>query len=109
LCHFSDSLSYNTPFLLADLSPLLRFELIQFSLLSGYFGVLLLHPALQIRFLFFSGLHLIADKRSAQQSDSGPDAGSGACVSRSATDDRAQAGSRKGSDRSTLFSRRQRL
>jgi hypothetical protein len=93
----------------SSLSRLLRFELVQLPLLPGNFGVLRLNLPLHIRVLFLPSLHLITDQRPAEKSDGSPTTRAGAGIPRSTADDRAQAGSSKGSDRSALFSRRQRL
>ena len=50
------------PFKSASLTCLLRFELIQLSLLPVDFGLLRINPPLRFCILLLPGLHLIADQ-----------------------------------------------
>jgi hypothetical protein len=88
---------------------LLRFELIELSLLPFDLGLLHRHPPLYFFVLLLTSLHLIADQSSPEKSYGSTDTGTGAGVSGSTSDDGAQTCPAKSSDRSAFFPRRKRL
>jgi hypothetical protein len=95
--------------LLSSLPGLLRFKLVQLSLLPFNLGLLRRHSPLHFRVLLLARLYLIADQRSANKPDGRADAGAGAGIPGGATDDRSQARPGKSSDRGAFFSSRKRL
>ena len=71
------------------LTRLLRFQLVQLSLLPVDLRLLRLKPLLDCRILLLPRLHLIANQRAAEKSDSGANAGAGAGIASGAADNRA--------------------
>jgi hypothetical protein len=91
------------------LTRLLRFELIQLSLLPIDLCLLCRHPPLHFFVLLLTGLHLIADESPAEKSDGGPDTGTRPGVAGGGTNDCSQTRPADSSVNGALFSSRKRL
>jgi hypothetical protein len=87
------------------LARLLRFELIELSLLPLDLGLLHLHPPLHVFVLLLPRLHLIADERAPDKTDRRSDAGPGPRVSGRAADDGTQSRASQRPNGRALFPR----
>src|SRR5262245_32052577 len=100
---------HSEPFSSNLLTLLLRFELLEFSVLLLDLSLLGRQLLLHGLILLLPRLHLVADQGAADQANRSADAGAGSGVSSSAADDGAQAGPGESSDAGALLPRGQRF